>query len=275
MPSLIRMERKYILFICILLLFIWTTSIREEGFAEQKRFILLLRGEAFRKGGQNSRTIGLEDAYEEQMAACETHMELIRAVEAQGYTVEVYIDTYSTQYDKELRAAYGSYVKDARFHATRFGTQSLLIKDAANMLAGNMLADNRPDALLILRLDMYLKPPFMELYRPDVQTIQFFSICARGWNKTPNGNPRINDILFHFPKRSLDRLSMLYSKNVPMWHELLDYVPLEYGSDYSLMTTKYYDSDSAKDFNPYYRLVGREENPVTRSEGKEFPRDQQ
>ena len=156
MPSLIRMERKYILFICILLLFIWTTSIREEGFAEQKRFILLLRGEAFRKGGQNSRTIGLEDAYEEQMAACETHMELIRAVEAQGYTVEVYIDTYSTQYDKELRAAYGSYVKDARFHATRFGTQSLLIKDAANMLAGNMLADNRPDALLILRLDMFI-----------------------------------------------------------------------------------------------------------------------
>jgi len=236
--------------------------------ATPKRFILLLRGEAFRKGGQHSRTIGAEDVYDEQQAACSTHMDLVRSIEAKGFQVEVYIDTYSTQYDNRLRENYGGYLKDARFHTTRFASQSLLIKDAAELIGA------APATLLILRLDMYLKAPFMDLYRPDAETIQFFSICSHGWHKTPKGNPRINDTIFHFPEKDFHKTSMLYKSSVIGWHELLDTEPLKYGVDYSLMTTKFYDSDSAKDFNPYYRLVGRPENQVWRSEGKEFPRDE-
>jgi hypothetical protein len=264
--------RKYILFLCVFILFVAATrgSSVSEAFetADPKRFILLLRGEAFRKGGQHSRTIGAEDIYDEQQAACSTHMDLIRSIEAKGFQVEVYIDTYSTQYDNRLRENYGGYVKGARFHTTRFASQSLLIKDGIELIG------SAPAPLLILRLDMYLKPPFIETYRPETQTIQFFSVCSHGWHKTPKGNPRINDVLFHFPEAAFERTSMLFENNFIGWHELLDYEPLEYGSMYSFMTTKYYDSDSEKDFNPYYRLVGRPESSIWRSEGKEFPRDE-
>jgi hypothetical protein len=264
--------RGYILFFCVLLLFVaYTRATQAEGFQDgetaPRPFALLLRGEAFRKGGQGTRAIGAEDAYDEQMAASKTHMDLVRAIEARGFSVEVFIDTYSTQYDNQLKAAYGAHLKDARFHKTRLGTQTMLLKDGVEMVSGS-------PTLLILRLDMYLKPEFMELYDPSAPTIQFFSICAHGWHKTPKGNPRINDTVFHFPSKDIGRTAMLYSDlNLIGWHDLLDNEPLKYGTDYSLMTTRYYDSDSGKDWNPYYRIVGRQESTEWRSEGKEFPGD--
>jgi len=267
--------RGYILFFCVLLLFVaYTRGTQTEGFqaaedeTEASRpFALLLRGEAFRKGSQGTRAIGAEDVYEAQMAACETHMELVRAIEGQGYKVDVYIDTYSTQYDNQLQAAYGPHLKDARFHKTRFGTQTMLLKDAVEMVSGS-------PTLLILRQDMFLKPAFIELYDPGAPQIQFFSICAHGWHKTPKGNPRINDTVFHFPSTEFAKTEILYSDLTLIgWHELLDNVPLQYGTDYTFMTNRYYDSDSEKDWNPYYRIVGRQESTEWRSEGKEFPRD--
>lgn len=267
--------RPYILLGAMFLLFVLTTraSIQEGFNTEKKRLVLLLRGEAFRKGGQGTRVIGAEDIYDEQMAACKTHIDLIKSIESKGYAVEVFIDTYSTQYDRELKEVYGteSYVKDARFHTTRLGSQSLLLKDGVEMI-GDALSG--ADALLILRLDMYLKPPFMELYDPAAPLIQFFSICAHEWRKTPRGNPRVNEVMFHFSAETFSKIPMLYAQSVVSWHDLLDVESLVYGTDYSLLTTKYYDSDTGKDLNPYYRIVGRDESPLWRSEGKEFPRDQ-
>jgi hypothetical protein len=262
--------RGYVLFFCVLLLFVaYTRGSTTEGFQEAppRPFALLLRGEAFRKGGQGTRAIGIEDVYDDQIAACKTHMDLVRAIEARGFTVEVYVDTYSSQYDNQLKAVYGSHLKDARFHTTRLGTQTMLLKDGVEMVSGDQ-------TLLILRLDMFLKPAFMELYDPSAPLIQFFSICAHGWHKTQQGNPRINDTVFHFPSTDIKRAAILYSNLAANgWHDLLDYEPLEYGKDYTLMTNQYYDSDSEKDRNPYYRIVGRQESPIWRSEGKEFPGD--
>ena len=245
-----------------------------DGFQNaEKRFALIIRGEAFRKGGQGNRDDGKSDTYDEQKAACKTHMDLVNKIVATGFLVDVYIDTYSTEYDNDIRSWYGPNLKDARFHKTKFNSQRSLIKDGLEMINEK----EAYDALMIVRIDLYLKPAFIEKYDPTTSTVQFPFILWTLNSKTAKGNPMVSDTIFHFPKAHYDKLYGLYSGNT--WgdntnHAFLDHVPLEYGKEYSLLTTHFHDSDSAKDFNPFYKMVGRPENPVWYDGNqKEFPRD--
>lgn len=268
----------YIIFIIGLLL-LWYFSSCEEGFqtedspAPQKHFALIIRGEAFRKGNQNNRDDGKAESYDEQKEACATHMALVRRIESLGYKVDIYIDSYHTQYDNELLEWYGSNVKDSRFHTTKFASQRMLIKDSLDMLKDSL---DTYDALMILRTDLFLKERFINEYNPDTQTVQFPFIMWTLNIRTPDGNPMVTDTIFHFPRAHYDKLYGLYEGK--SWgntnHAFLDVVPLEYEKDYSLMTKHFHDSDSAKDFNPYYRMIGRPESTKWHDgEAKEFPRD--
>lgn len=248
-----------------------------EGFQEEQnmkgRIGLILRGAAFREGSNGNRNYGNVESYEEQKAACMSHIELIRAIESQGYGVDVFIDTYHTQYDEELRSWYGDVLKEARFHPTALESQKALIKDALDMVSE---IQNEYDSILILRMDLLLKSEFIQRYRANTPTIQFVGIIWTRDYKTPKNNPRINDIIYHFPKAYYHKMPLLYDEyhTHQFGHDLLDIAGLEYEKDYSLMTTNFHDADSQKDFNPYYRIVNRPENPVWHDgSSKEFPRD--
>ena len=56
-------------------------------------------------------------------------------------------------------------------------------------------------------------------------------------------------------------------------HDMLDNTDLIYYTNYSFLTNNFHDSDSQKDFNPYYKMISRLENSVWHDAGKEFPRD--
>ena len=245
-----------------------------EGFQSAKRrFALIIRGEAFRKGTMGNRDDGKPETYDEQKAACKTHMDLVNKIVAAGYSVDIYIDSYSTPYDDELLSWYGPNVKDAQFHKTKFDSQRALIKDALEMLKDK----NVYDALMILRIDLHLKPAFIEKYDPTTSTVQFPFILWTLNSKTAKGSPMVSDTIFHFPKAHYDKLHGLYTGST--WgdntnHAFLDVVPLEYEREYSLLTNHFHDSDSAKDFNPFYKIIGRAENSVWYDgEQKQFPRD--
>jgi hypothetical protein len=267
----------YILFIIACLLLICYLSSRE-GFqneepSPQKQFALIIRGEAFRKGHQLNRNDGQAESYDEQKEACATHMALVRRIESFGYKVDIYIDSYHTQFDKDLIEWYGDHVKDSQFHTTKFASQRMLIKDSLDMLKDSL---DTYDALLILRTDLFLKERFINEYNPDTQTVQFPFIMWTLNIRTPDGNPMVTDTIFHFPRAHYDKLYGLYDGK--SWgdtnHALLDVIPLEYEKEYSLMTKHFHDSDSAKDFNPYYRMIGRPESTKWHDgEAKEFPRD--
>lgn len=262
--------------ILIILLMLTFETKTNEGFQDSvnKRFALIIRGEAFRKGGQLNRDDGKIESYDEQKGACDTHMALVNKIISAGYNVDIYIDTYHTDFDNDLTSWYGEYVSDKRFHTTKFDSQRTLIKDALDMLKGKM---DTYDALMILRVDLYLKPQFIEEYDPNTDTVEFPFVLWTLNVKTPGGNPMVSDTIFHFPKKHFDKLHGLYTGDA--WgggsnHAFLDVVPLEYEKDYSLLTTNFHDSDSAKDFNPYYKIIGRPENPKWHDgSGKVFPRD--
>jgi hypothetical protein len=265
-----------ILLIAGLLLLCYLSS--SEGFQNeeptpQKWFALIIRGEAFRKGHQNNRDDGQAESYDEQKEACATHMALVRRIESLGYKVDIYIDSYHTQYNDTLLEWYGANVKDSQFHKTKFASQRMLIKDSLEMLKDSL---DTYDALMILRTDLFLKERFINEYNPDTPTVQFPFILWTLNIRTPNGNPMVTDTIFHFPKIHYDKLHGLYDGK--SWgntnHAFLDTVSLEYKKEYSLMTKHFHDADSAKDFNPYYRMIGRPESTKWHDgEAKEFPRD--
>ena len=275
----IRSSHIILFIVCLLLVWYFRSKV-QEGFQEstappsiKKRFALIIRGEAFRKGHQHNRNDGMSEAYDEQKSACMTHVELIRSIESSGYDVDIYIDTYKTQYDNDLLGWYGENVKGSRFHTSKFATQRALIKDSIEMLGATL---NTYDALMVLRIDLFLKEKFIEEYNPNTDTIQFPFVMWSLNMRTPDGNPMITDTIFHFPRAHYDKLHGLYEGK--SWgdsnHAFLDIIPLEYETGYSLMTKYLHDSDSAKDFNPFYKMIGRPESEKWHDgESKEFPRD--
>jgi hypothetical protein len=271
------MRTKYIilyLFIVIILIIINKYSKVIDAFTGKNSLAIILRGESFRTGSQDSRNIGSDTSYEQQKEACATHNKLAEKIESLGYNVDFYIDTYSTKYDNDMLGWYGSRVKAFKFHPTHLESQRVLLKDSIDLLKDSL---NTYDAVLIIRLDLFLKDRYIDEYNPGVETIQFICVLWRRNGKTPKGNPTINDMIYHYPRKYYDKLATLYtggSKDDGMrLHNLLDYETLVYGTDYTLLTQNFHDSDSQKDFNPYYRIIGRPENHVWHDEGKEFPRD--
>ena len=262
------------LFIVIILIIINKYSKAIDAFTNTKSMAIILRGESFRKGSQDSRNVGSNESYEEQKEACATHIKLAEKIESLGYNVDFYIDTYSTKYDSDLLGFYGSRVKASKFHPSHLESQEALIKNSIDLLEGFR---DTYEALLILRLDLFLKDQYINEYNPGVQTIQFLSPLWLLNSKTPKGNPRINDMIFHYPRYYYDKLYILYSdsskENGMRMHDVIDYTDIVYGKNYTFLSNNFYDSDSQKDLNPYYRIIGRPENTVWHDKGKEFPKD--
>jgi len=267
-----KRSKKYIILLCILtiLISLWISSLRTENFEEKKkRLALIVRGEAFRKGGQFNRDHGNEETFDEQKKACSTHMDLIKKIESMGYAVDVYIVTYSTKFNKDLESWYGSYLKKCIFHEKHLDSQAKLIESGIHLMKSQMI---NYDSVLILRVDLFLKDKFIDEYKPDTNTIQFLCIMWTKNQKTPKGNPRVNDILYHFPNRFFNKMNTIFSTNND-GHDFLDVEPLEYKKEFSVLTTNLYDSDSAKDLNPYYRIIARPEAKEWFDKGKEYPTD--
>jgi len=269
--------RKYIIILCIsiILVLLYLNSYRSEGFqdpapAKPRYLALIFRGESFRKGSQGNRNHGTAHTHSEQKEASQTHMDLVRKLESSGYIVDVFIDTYSTQYDIELQQWYEGKIKKSKFHKNHLESQAKLLEDSVKMMES---VNIEYDVVLVVRMDLFLKPRFIAEYDPSTPTVQFVSIMWTKNYKTPKGNPKVNDVIFHFPSRFFDKLPAIYSAGPYNGHSILDSEPLVYGEEYSLLTQNFHDSDSEKDFNPYYRMIGRKENPVWFDVGKQFPKD--
>ena len=269
------MHTKYIIlyiFILIILIIINKYSKTIDAFTDKKSLAIILRGESFRTGSQHSRNIGSDISYEQQKEACATHIKLAEKIESLGYNVDFYIDTYSTKYDNEMLGWYGSRVKAYKFHPTYLDSQQALLKDSIDLLKDSL---NTYDALLIMRLDLFLKDQYINEYNPGVETIQFLFVLWHFNRKTPKGNPNIDASIFHYPKKYFKNLSVLAGlvNGKIQLHELLDYDNIVYNVDYTFLTDGFHDSDSEKDFNFYYKMANRPENPIWHDIGTKYPND--
>ena len=125
--------------------------------------LVLLLGESFRMGGQHSRDRGNDDAYDEQMKACESHVDFMHGL-VQRFKLEslqVYIGTYRTKFDEDLIGFYKTQLVGNLFLDDVIGLNNLFhkcITDIENI--------EQYDFILYLRIDLCLKERFKEVFNP-------------------------------------------------------------------------------------------------------------
>jgi hypothetical protein len=225
-----------------------------------KKGLLLLYGETFRLGSQSNRNTGSVQSYDEQIRAAHTHVNLISHLKKQDIHMEVSINSYTTPYNEDLCRVY----KDVRYSIfyTHLIGQTELIHRCINSID-----IQEYDFILCMRIDIYLKDTFVEIFNPHSNNIMFPSICFEPYHKT-GIHPRVNDMMMYIPKRLLEKFKQekVHLKH-ETWHDLIEYHHLSY-HDLDMMLDTYHDSDSEKDYNPIYYIVNRPQSTVHTTQKK-------
>ena len=105
-----------------------------------------------------------------------------------------------------------------------------------------------------MRIDLFLKDKFSEIFNPTSDKILFPSICFEPHHKC-DIHPRVNDMMMFIPKKYFYLINKI-TLNHGSWYDLITLYNLKY-DDLDMMLDTYHDSDSAKDFNPIYYIVNR------------------
>lgn len=238
-----------------------------------KRLLLVLRGEVFRHGNR-TRLHGTDESYAEQEEASKTHMDLVRKIESRGYTVDILINTYHTKYDDTLRGFYDNKnLKKAIFNTTMFNNHYHQLQNSVEQYKN---LNTEYDAMIITRADLYLKPKLIEEYDPDNKTVQFLNILWTKHQRSFTGHLLMNDTFIHFPKQFFHTIEDIFK--VPNaetiftnhLHQFLEFIPLKFGTEYSLMSKHFYDANSFEDLNPFYRIIGRAEATTWHDTGRDI-----
>lgn len=224
--------------------------------------LLIILGESFRTGSQETRVRGNESAYPEQMEACNSHIKFIEHLnDKYNISTNVSLITYTTQYDNELREKYNNYLVKSEFYNEVIGLHNLFHKGYEN------IDTSKYDFIFYFRIDLFFKDLFLDVFNPSWNVIKFPSIC---WKKDSlvGDKPRVGDVMLFVPKKYFDYLNKIQlSHNV--WYDLIVYHLLQ-NKDLGVMIDTFHDSDTEKDYNPIYYFVNRPRTDVWHSEGMIF-----
>lgn len=228
-----------------------------------KRFLMIIRGEAFRLGKSGEGRNGVDDSYAEQEEACKTQMNLVKKIESQGYKVDILLNTYHTKFDDKLKGFYGSNLKEAHFHKEKFANQPMQLRNTVEMYEK---LNTHYDVILITRPDLWLKQKLIDDYDPSVKTLQFLSLVWVNGNiyHAPNKHTLVHDIFTHIPIKYFHKFKeFVYHptafENHSNLHMFLEYVPMKYKTEYTVLSKVFFDGNTTNEYNPYYKLAGRNE----------------
>lgn len=227
--------------------------------------LLIIIGESFRTGIQGSRLRGLEISYEGQIKACSSHMKFVNNLkEKNNIDTDIIFQTYETKYNKDLIKIYEKKLINYKFYEDVIGLNNLFQNSIESIKDINVY-----DYILYIRIDLFLKDFFTEIFNPNYETITFPSICFKKFNADRSGNdPRVNDTMLFIPKKYYNYIKKIII-NHDSWRDLIRKTNLTY-DDLDTMLKTYHDSDSYKDYNPIYYIVNRKESNVFHSEGYIF-----
>lgn len=225
---------------------------------------ILLVGEAFRRGGQGTRQRDLPESYDEQKLACASHNCLAEKLESEGYDVEFFMESYSTKYEEDIKSWYGKRMKSCALRASLVGVERL-VSDGVSKICFS--EKNSSECVLVCRIDLVLKPMFIKEFNPEWNRLMFPSACwIIGNGHVISNRPRVSDMMMFIPGRLLDKVKKKVFFSHAAWAEYEDKGILE-REEMGLMLDTYHDSDSAKDYNPLYKIVNRSESKWWHSMG--------
>jgi hypothetical protein len=222
--------------------------------------LMILLGESFRSGGQNTRERGKPESVKEQMNACKSHIDFINSYNDVKWNIRLY--TYSTNYNSLLINNYGSYLEKYNFLISEpIGLQKLYEMSIENLPAY--------DFIFVCRIDLYLKPEFIFIFNYRWKEIKFPFICWKNrGGDIVNLYPRVSDTMIFIPKK-------YNPKDINLNHEgWMLLIKNGYTiDDIDVMINTYHDSDSQKDYNPIYYIVNRPKTTNWFSRGEYFNKD--
>lgn len=223
--------------------------------------LIVLVGESFRLGGQNSRNIGSDESFHGQMEASHSHLEFVNAIKSKfGMSSDILLNTYTTKFDAQLVKKYsendlGGGALRTNFNPSQMGRQEIFNQSC------ELVADKLHDVEFVqfIRVDLILKRTLMDLFYPDCDRVLWPSACFFGWHKH-DGCPRVSDTMLYVPKK---HFSLIENKEIWFGHEGWSRLKHKIGSqNQGLLLGTLHDSDSAKDWNPIYWISGRPRNQI-------------
>lgn len=149
------------------------------------RGCILLFGESFRLGKQFTRNIGSEDSYQEQILASKSHLKFIQQL---PLPVDVYLSSYTTKYTPELIQLYQGYLVYHKFYDSLIG-QVALVQNTLRMI------QDKYKFILILRIDLFLKPYFSTVFNPSWDKI----MCNSPFASNPIIKPLMDTLVSMIP----------------------------------------------------------------------------
>ncbi len=213
--------------------------------------LFIIIGESFRSGGQHSRDRGNPISYDDQINACQSHIIFFDYIMKKFHIdIQIVISTYRTQYDKIITNIYKPYLKKANIYAKPIGLQSLFNRSIPKDLTNY-------DFVFYFRIDIYLKNNFLKVFNPNSQKILYLCPCWKKGSIIKDGHPRVSDVMVFFPKKYfnyLDKIKIYHDS----WFNLIKNNGLDY-TDLDMMVNTYHDSNTSRDYNPYFRIVNRPE----------------
>ena len=232
-----------------------------------KKGAIIFIGETFRTGTQGTRIRGNPESYAEQITACKTHVKFMEDLQKKYNLekVDAYIASYNTPYDKDLLSIYEGRLAGKQYYPEPIGPNTLY----TNTLNSINLYDY--DFILFIRIDLYLKPEFTEVFDPTINKILFPSVLWLENSRIHEKYPKVNDIIQFIPKKYYKHLNVFNygDGNHDSWYLLVTQTELTI-DDLDTMLKSYHDADSYKDWNPLYYVVNRPESQIHHSKDAIF-----
>jgi hypothetical protein len=181
--------------------------------------------------------------------------------------MDILINTYDTKYENELKSWYQDYNLKYMSNTELIGFK--LVQDALDGIDINQY-----DFIFITRMDILIKPYFLDIFNPRWNKIYFSSqhwtkmyytkygsissYCGFDENSKDNLTPYVNPTFEFIPKNYFKVLSKV-DVNPWAWSEYKKTFDLK-NDDMDFMIDTYHEANSQKDFNPLYKMVGRPES---------------
>jgi hypothetical protein len=226
---------------------------------------IILFGESFRLGGELTRNRGSDESYTEQINAATSHVSFIKDLISKNVNIDLYISSYETKFTNDLIRLYTDFLIGYDIYPNLIGQHNLIHNSIKK------ISLDKYDFLLIMRIDIFLKRKFTEIFDTRWNTIMWPSITFKPYHKR-GIHPRVNDIMLYIPKKYYKYLKYFHwdiNCGHDQWYYFIKNTDLNY-CDLDTMINTFHDSDSAKDFNPLYYIVNRPQTNIHHTKGEIF-----
>lgn len=223
--------------------------------------VVVLRGEGFRMGGQHSRDTG--GCIEEQRRALKSaELHVLGPLRQKGWEPLLLVDVVFNR-GPEVEQQFREMVAGIGAELVRLRPQSLATQGEAVSASVEWALESAPhcSAIFLARIDLLFHAnvplPAPEVARRHSETILAPWVIWPKCNQSLVGHPRVGDTLFFVPRpRAEDFVRVVAGTGWLSLHELADQIV-----DVDVLFVSQHDTDSAKDWNPLYTMIGRNSVP--------------